>query len=429
MEQLPKIAQRRLPENPKPGVHPDPDLLAAFAEKSLNDRERVQVLQHLGVCADCRDVVSLAMPPSESTGTQAADRSSWLTWPMLRWGALAACIVVVSAAVTLRYQRRQAGESSVAGKATASLSTENNLPQPPLAKLATKIPPPAPFQPDRDLGLEGKPAKQDNAATVAAQTGVPAPPQLEQKKRTDDHLANAFAMTSADKSASAAVVIAAAAPHAPPAPSPAQTRQRSEARNNSVEPVPGAMTETVIVESAAPALQTSQSSEQKAKDESIRNESQEETRAAAAGVSARATGDQKSDALSSAMSQVVVGGYAKRSHSSYIVPRWTLSAAGVLQRSSDSGKTWQTVPVANNVVFRALAANDSDIWVGGAAGALYHSSDAGQHWVQVNPVVDGQPLTADIVTVDFSDRLHGKLTTSNHEIWSTSDAGNTWQRH
>ena len=57
MEQLPKIVQQRLQGPPKPGVHPDPDLLAAFAEKSLNDRERAHVLQHLADCADCRDVV------------------------------------------------------------------------------------------------------------------------------------------------------------------------------------------------------------------------------------------------------------------------------------------------------------------------------------------------------------------------------------
>ncbi len=61
MEQLPKIVQRRL-QTPQPGVHPDSDLLAAFAEESLNDRERSLVLQHLAECADCRDVVSLAMP-------------------------------------------------------------------------------------------------------------------------------------------------------------------------------------------------------------------------------------------------------------------------------------------------------------------------------------------------------------------------------
>ena len=62
MEQLPKIVQQRLRAPAKPGIHPDPDLLAAFAEKSLNDRERSQVLQHLVECADCREVLSLAMP-------------------------------------------------------------------------------------------------------------------------------------------------------------------------------------------------------------------------------------------------------------------------------------------------------------------------------------------------------------------------------
>jgi len=108
--------------------------------------------------------------------------------------------------------------------------------------------------------------------------------------------------------------------------------------------------------------------------------------------------------------------------------RWTLSRDGALQRSFDSGKTWQTIPVAGNIVFRALAANDSDIWVGGAAGALYHSSDSGQHWTRVTPAADGKTLSSDIVTVEFSDTQHGKLITADRETWSTSDAGNTWQR-
>ena len=62
MEQLPKIVQQRLQATAAAGVHPDPDLLTAFAEKSLTERERTQVLQHLGQCADCRQVVALAMP-------------------------------------------------------------------------------------------------------------------------------------------------------------------------------------------------------------------------------------------------------------------------------------------------------------------------------------------------------------------------------
>jgi photosystem II stability/assembly factor-like uncharacterized protein len=111
-----------------------------------------------------------------------------------------------------------------------------------------------------------------------------------------------------------------------------------------------------------------------------------------------------------------------------LAPRWTLSWDGVLQRSLDSGRTWQTVPVASHLILRALAANGLDIWVGGKAGALFHSSDAGQHWAQVFPTANGQSFVGDIVGVEFRDTLNGKLTSSNREIWITSDAGQSWQK-
>ena len=181
---------------------------------------------------------------------------------------------------------------------------------------------------------------------------------------------------------------------------------------------------------ATSTFETSRTVELKAKDESSKKESQKELQAARAGaVNAGAMGGRKADTLSAAVAQTPSGDDARRSRASPGASRWTLSADGVPQRSFDSGKSWQTIQVASNVVFRALAANDSDIWVGGAAGVLYHSSDAGQHWVQVHAVADGQPLTADIVTLEFSDSQHGKLTTGNREVWTTSDAGRTWQRH
>jgi Photosynthesis system II assembly factor YCF48 len=111
-----------------------------------------------------------------------------------------------------------------------------------------------------------------------------------------------------------------------------------------------------------------------------------------------------------------------------LAPRWTLSSDGTLQRSLDSGATWQTVVVSSKTVFRALAANDLDIWVGGSAGALFHSSDAGEHWTRVQPVANGEALEDDIVGVEFTDTLHGKLTSSAEETWITADAGQTWQK-
>jgi hypothetical protein len=111
-----------------------------------------------------------------------------------------------------------------------------------------------------------------------------------------------------------------------------------------------------------------------------------------------------------------------------IMPRWTLSSDGtLLLRSFDNGKTWQSIPVAGRVVFRALSALGPEVWIGGSAGALYHSPDSGQHWQKVEPAGGGRILVADIIALEFTDPQHGKLTTANHEIWITADAGQSWQ--
>src|SRR5205814_1420302 len=85
-------------------------------------------------------------------------------------------------------------------------------------------------------------------------------------------------------------------------------------------------------------------------------------------------------------------------------------------RSFDAGKTWATIPVAGNSVFRALAAVGANIWVGGSRGSLYRSIDAGEHWLKVRPASSGKVLTADIIGVEFTDANHGKLTTPDQQL-------------
>lgn len=110
-------------------------------------------------------------------------------------------------------------------------------------------------------------------------------------------------------------------------------------------------------------------------------------------------------------------------------PRWTLSADGSLQRSSDAGKNWERITVQEGAVFRTLSALGPEIWVGGSAGLLYHSSDAGQHWIRITPATAAGTLAADIVSIEFTDPQHGKLVTSEGHTWTTSDTGQTWQEH
>ena len=111
-----------------------------------------------------------------------------------------------------------------------------------------------------------------------------------------------------------------------------------------------------------------------------------------------------------------------------LAPRWTLGADGALERSFDSGNTWETVPLPSRARFHVLSAHGMDIWVGGSGGALYHSVDAGKNWVQVQPVAGGQPLTEDIIGMEFIDDDHGVLTTSTNQQWATEDCGQSWQK-
>jgi hypothetical protein len=116
MFRLPKIVLERLrrkalaPEvsggpSPAPGLaaspHPDANLLAAFVERSLTERERGQVLNHLAQCAVCRELVELISPAEAAPAwpEHPPARSGWRAWPLLRWSALAAALAAVAVAV------------------------------------------------------------------------------------------------------------------------------------------------------------------------------------------------------------------------------------------------------------------------------------------------------------------------------------------
>ena len=106
MAGIPKIVEQQLHAMATLEDHPDPNLLGAFVEKSLAQHEQVRVLDHLSRCTNCREIVSLTATQPGIAGAVSVvpARVGWLSWPVLRWGAAVACVVVVGAAVTLRQQ-------------------------------------------------------------------------------------------------------------------------------------------------------------------------------------------------------------------------------------------------------------------------------------------------------------------------------------
>jgi hypothetical protein len=377
MAGVPNIVTRRLRSAADVGVHPDPDLLAAFVERSLAQREQSEVIGHLARCAECREVVALSLPEQPDaaalTSTTPA-RPGWLSWPVLRWGAAVACVVVVGAAISLHYESPRTRPASSVPISDVPIAQ---------SKPVVKLP--------------GEPA------SVASQA---AEKTLSQNQLP--HASSAVMKKSAPRKLAGPAV-------AQNSPSPTDQLQA----DRSAAPLGQ---ETVEVTGVAPLAASVQPPAEMAQNIPGRAKDESEQSPTAKGSTVLGGGMARQTFTSSAMIARAAVVPAN------VTPRWILTSDGMLQRSIDSGKTWETILVASPGSFRALTANGFDIWVGGANGGLYHSIDAGQHWMRVQPMAGGAPLTADITGIEFNDLLHGSITTADKQTWTTADAGSTWTK-
>jgi hypothetical protein len=114
--------------------------------------------------------------------------------------------------------------------------------------------------------------------------------------------------------------------------------------------------------------------------------------------------------------------------------KWKISA-GVLERSFDSGRSWQIGLRADHPLL-CYSSRGRDIWVGGQAGTLLHSNDDGLTWAQVR-ASDDESLSADVTRIDLrnTDVANGLnvvteivVSTGTGEVWNSIDGGNTWNK-
>jgi Carboxypeptidase regulatory-like domain/Photosynthesis system II assembly factor YCF48 len=588
MQDVPKIVRERLKVVAPAVNHPDADVLTAFAERSLLEKERAVVLEHLARCGDCRDIVALALPAAEPI--QAVVRPSpggWLTWPVLRWGFVAAAIVAVASFGLLQYQRRPA--NTAVKQLSPTVEVAANEPKKSVAPFAAGAPTekvvPAATGKKEKLQSPAAPAFSGSfdAANAAANEkktsscGEAAPAQVPSQARSFPGAAG----ITGNSSRSGGPRLANQWPQqnmvqnqiSAPAAQNGVAKQQAAGGDMSAGARVPTVNQTVEVSAAGPATVT-ESANGKARLAQNQPASQplladaygsvakykaapqaalgqivgyvvdpsgavvsnarititpSAITSSKAGASATAvtnsqgawliaglpSGNYKAQAeaqgfkttvldfnydanhpskynltlnpgsvsetveVSAAEVQVptqgAVGGLITNTQVSQIpisgrnltqlatvapVPRWTINASGALQRSFDQGNSWQTVDVnanpaaaganfavaaapsrakakdadkalkrdAANPTFRAVAATGSDVWAGGSAGALFHSTDAGNHWTRVVPVSAGAILTGDIISLEFADLQHGRVSTSTPEVWTTSDGGQTWQK-
>jgi len=168
MQNVPKIVRDRLQAAAPAVNHPDADLLTAFAEHSLPDRERTVVLEHLARCGDCREIVALALPEAESVQTTVRPSPrGWFTWPALRWGFVAAGVVAIASLGVLQFQRSTRQQTTAsAPKQAAPVEMAANEPK---KAVSTFVAPADKVQKNEKLRAPATPAFANsvNGAAVA----------------------------------------------------------------------------------------------------------------------------------------------------------------------------------------------------------------------------------------------------------------------
>jgi hypothetical protein len=189
--------------NPKAqtDLHPDVDLLSAFAEHALPEAEHARIMAHMAGCARCREVVFLAhaaaepqivVAPAQGTGA----RQGWFSAAFARWrvalipaAALAAVGAVVlwvrlhPAPASVQMAQMVAPPSAPAGAATAKMAPQLTATAHPDLVVA----PPRAAAPAAKTAWRERQARKPAASGLAgrgelAQNQPPPPPSMDRKR-------------------------------------------------------------------------------------------------------------------------------------------------------------------------------------------------------------------------------------------------------
>lgn len=393
-QEIPKPLRNALARQAVGDVHPSPDVLTSFMERTLAAGESEVVTHHLAQCAECREIVFLASNAAEDevgdgrelvaaaavgraaampiyaatsrldTARAEASRRRWTI--RTRWAvSVAAAVVLVSTGLVLQFRRATSGDQ------TTPLTVASNRPAPASPEVQQTVPP----------------SSQEAAARTpvpeALAKAAPRPtPEAPAKKLPE---ATTTARNASDAFPSAPTAQPAARATASPATAGAAVGGLSNAA------VPEARPQSTYVEGeAAQKSETAQSLQLQQR--------------------APLTFGKSGTAMK-AMSAVR--------------PQWRIGPNGHLERSLAANQ-WTRVLDDQPVIFHAVAVMGSDVWAGGNGGALFHSPDGGEHWSKVSLVANSNVETGAIVSIRFDDPQHGIVASDSGTRWATTDGGITW---
>ena len=479
MPELSTLLRQRLQATANPALpHPDADILTAYVEELLPAPERDEVVRHLSLCSQCREVVSLTLPEAVAASEPEAAVAIAASAPRRRWflspafgmvGSIAA--VVLGVALILRLPQNtkpiqgiNTGQQVQEAKASAALAPPANAPVSQsrqgeeLPLLAQRQPAPAApaSQPiaessTRIAKVIPVPAARSAARVRDGQEGAAAAPVFTAQLRKQDYvnkmfLANSYSTQSAvpvyRDLPQAPAPVQSALVFAPPsvvAGNSFQSTGNFEVSSNAAGKNQGVVTffSSESQENTTPGVlgkivdlgkrPLTRRLAAPIPSSSVGRSAMFKPGAAAAqaddAVAAKTT--ERTDAGVLAQSQ------AFNSNALAALPRRQMLGApqyqwkvvqGKLLRSSDLTHWTEENPAGEGVQFSVVSSNGPEIWAGGSQAALMHSSDGGSTWERVTL---GASATGTINSIEVAGQnVHIK--SSSGQAWNSQDGGKSW---
>jgi photosystem II stability/assembly factor-like uncharacterized protein len=427
---------------------PDAELIAAYHERGLGPEEAARCETHFAACSRCRKILAVlaasaetplaeievarlgelvaATRASREAATQAAipARPKLLLW-RARWLAPALGVAAVLAVWFALRPPWRAMDQEPSGTLVAQAPKNESLPPaaPPAVDQFSSAAPAKQLQADATTPsriLKDQSADKAESAKTAAE-GLA-------KSRLDDGRANdrlapkakdAEGTLTDQKKEQAEVNSAMAAAPSPPLPAAAPPRAITQAQLNSAgQPAPSApeapasVSQSVTVTGAAPVVNTTSGSlggsvnEGKTADLPLNGRNYTDLAAL------KATGQET--VLIKALSGMNL---------------WRAGKGGIIERSTDAGKTWraQTSPLRDDWLAGA-AVSDTVCWLAGRNGAIVQTTN-GKRWKRIiSPTQSAASgKLPDWINVTASSAQVATITANDQRRYTTRDGGKTWR--
>ncbi|HEY6443221.1 MAG TPA: YCF48-related protein [Candidatus Acidoferrales bacterium] len=386
------------------GECPEPEILAAYFERSLTTEETARCELHFSGCARCREELALVERASRDAavagdGAQPAGRRAWV-WDW-RWLAPVATALIVAAIWIVQRPSNSNRESQSQTLVAMSRPSESPAKESPAPSRTPAESAPSAASPKSEMAQNRALDKKQNAVSrevIQPSTNERLHPvrPFDARKDTDSNLA----------------AKSAGAPHSDSEDRAAQTNTESTTSPDDLHPGPASPAATPPSAQAANAGGIVHAG----RDESSQALKSKQQMAAPATPNLYAQKDAKATPASGA-----IGAVARVVRTPDPNVLWQISEKGIL-KSEDGAATWRPVdlPVANAQVVSIAAPSAQVCWLVGRDSLILLTTD-GTHWQSIVP-----PAQADFVQVVAENASSATVATAEGLKFRTNDAGKHW---